>query len=194
MTDLFDENKVKATDSTPQKRKNNPELLRHTLLIAAKDIMLEDGIAQLSMQKVATLAGVSKGGLFHHFKSKDDLISSVVSLFIAQLNTAIISQIADQNAFGVFTTAYVRVFFDDKNIGLGSQWSGLIKPITAESSLRQQWQQWLDNKLHQHHKTDSDDRLHLVRMAVDGVWLNGVSTHELPRLKEHLLCAINSIK
>lgn len=65
--------------------------------------MLDVGIGNLSMQKVADMAGTSKGGLFHHFKSKDELITSVAELFIAQINTAIL---ADMNAhpteMGVF--------------------------------------------------------------------------------------------
>lgn len=92
MNDLFTTNTAMPTpdDKTP-KRKNNPELLRHTILVCTKNLMLDAPTGNLSMQKVADMAGVSKGGLFHHFKSKDELITSVVELFIAQINTAILA-------------------------------------------------------------------------------------------------------
>ena len=52
-----------------QSEKNKPEELKHGLIMAAKHLMVSDGVANLSMQKkVADAAGTSKGGLFHHFK------------------------------------------------------------------------------------------------------------------------------
>ncbi|OOR90698.1 hypothetical protein B0181_04570 [Moraxella caviae] len=181
------------------KRKNNPELLRHTLLIAAKDCLLEHGTAQFSMQKVADRAGVSKGGLFHHFKSKDELMAGVVTLFIAQINTAILEQIA-QNAqgnpshFAAFTRAYVQVFCGNAAIGLASDWAGLIRPMNADSTLGAHWQAWLDSKLRQHHATDHDLRLLVVRRAIDGLWLGGAATDDLPSIERYLLEMIDELQ
>lgn len=131
--DLFTTNTAMPTpdDKTP-KRKNNPELLRHTILVCAKNLMLDAPIGNLSMQKVADMAGTSKGGLFHHFKSKDELITSVVELFIAQINTAILADMdAHPTEMGAFTKAYVRVMFDNQEIGLKSDWAGLIRAMTT---------------------------------------------------------------
>lgn len=183
---LFDD-----TIKTP-KRKNNPELARHNLLIAAKDIMLSQGIANLSMQKVADFAGISKGGLFHHFKNKDELIAGVIELFIAQINTAILAQINDLGEQkGVFTKAYVNVFFDDASIGLSSDWAGLLKAMSAEKALDNLWQQWLANKLKQYSHTDDDIRFATIRCAVDGVWLN--QAQDLPAIKTYLLTLIDDV-
>lgn len=148
MNDLFNTNTpTPAPDDKTNKRKNNPELLRHTILVCAKNLMLDVGIGNLSMQKVADMAGTSKGGLFHHFKSKDELITSVAELFIAQINTAIL---ADMNAhpteMGVFTKAYVRVMFDNQEIGLQSDWAGLIRAMTADSQMNELWINWFAQK------------------------------------------------
>lgn len=179
------------TPAPKQKRKNNPELLRHALIICAKDIMLDEGIANLSLQKVADKAGTSKGGLFHHFKNKDELVASVFELFIAQVNTAIMSQIDDE--FGAFTRAYVKVFFDNTDIGLTSNWSGLIRAMTADSQMRALWTNWLNHKLTTHASTDSDIRLTVVRHAVDGAWLGGAKADDLPVMRDYLLGLIDEI-
>lgn len=180
---------------TRPKRKNNPELLRHNILIAAKDIMLQDGIANLSMQKVADGAGTSKGGLFHHFKNKDELISSVLELFIAQINTAIIQHINEMDETkGVFTRAYVNVFFENSDIGLSSDWSGLIRAMNAEGKLAILWQSWLNNKINNFAHTDNDIRLTVIRCAVDGIWLNDVNTDELPMIHDYLIQLIDDIQ
>ncbi|WP_323842557.1 MULTISPECIES: TetR/AcrR family transcriptional regulator [unclassified Moraxella] len=182
-------------DTTKPKRKNNPELLRHNILIAAKKLMLADGIANLSMQKVADLAETSKGGLFHHFKNKDTLIESVFELFIAQVNTAIlqdIERLGEQT--GVFTRAYVNVFFTNENIGLSSDWAGLIRAMNAESKLIGLWESWLSNKLKNYAHTDNDFRLSSIRCAVDGAWLNDIQAEYLPKIQSYLLGLIDEVK
>lgn len=178
-------------DITPKKRKNNPELLRHALILCAKDIMLTDGIANLSLQKVADMAGTSKGGLFHHFKNKDELMMSVFELFIAQVNTAIMAQMNDK--FGAFTRAYVLVFFDNADIGLTSDWAGLIRAMTADSQMHALWTNWLTHKLSVHSNTDSDIRLTVIRHAVDGAWLSGAKADELGVMRDYLLGLIDDI-
>lgn len=176
------------------KRKNNPELLRHSILIHAKNLMLQDGIANLSIQKVADAAGTSKGGLFHHFKNKEMLIASVFELFIAQVNTAILQEIAQhEDKFGVFTRAYVNVFFTNEDIGLSSDWAGLIRAMNAESQLAALWANWLDNKLKNYAHTDSDIRLQSIRCAVDGAWLNRILEDDLSDMRAYLLSLIDDI-
>lgn len=189
MNDLFTTNTAMPTpdDKTP-KRKNNPELLRHTILVCTKNLMLDAPIGNLSMQKVADMAGVSKGGLFHHFKSKDELITSVVELFIAQINTAILADMdAHPTEMGAFTKAYVRVMFDNQEIGLKSDWAGLIRAMTTNVQMYGLWRNWLAQKIKTHAGTDSNPRLSAIRCAVDGAWLNGIPHDELPAMRTYLL-------
>lgn len=42
---------------------------------AAKDILQRDGYEKLSIKNICSLAGVSNGSFYHHFKTKDDLLS-----------------------------------------------------------------------------------------------------------------------
>ncbi|MBE9590271.1 TetR/AcrR family transcriptional regulator [Moraxella sp. K127] len=189
MNDLFTTNTAMPTpdDKTP-KRKNNPELLRHTILVCTKNLMLDAPTGNLSMQKVADMAGVSKGGLFHHFKSKDELITSVVELFIAQINTAILADMdAHPTEMGAFTKAYVRVMFDNQEIGLKSDWAGLIRAMTTNVQMYGLWRNWLAQKIKTHAGTDSNPRLSAIRCAVDGAWLNGIPHDELPAMRAYLL-------
>ena len=177
---------------TPPKRKNNPQALRHHIIICTRELILKDGIANLSLQKVADMAGVSKGGLFHHFNNKDDLIMSVFELFIAQINTAIIAHIT--NEFGTFTKAYIYVLFDDTQIGLSSDWAGLIQAMSADNKLHDLWTNWLNTKLSIYANTDSDIRLMAIRHAVDGTWLNGIDNDKLADVRDYLLGLIDDIK
>lgn len=57
---------------------NPRRTLRDTLLDAAETVVIRRGIANLTLEAVATEAGLSKGGLLHHFPSKDRLVEAMV--------------------------------------------------------------------------------------------------------------------
>ena len=48
------------------------------MIDAAETVVIRRGIANLTLEAAATEAGVSKGGLLHHFPSKDRLIEAMV--------------------------------------------------------------------------------------------------------------------
>jgi AcrR family transcriptional regulator len=57
----------------------DPDELRNTLLDAAEAVVVQQGIASLTLDAVAREAGVSKGGLLHHYPSKDRLVEALVT-------------------------------------------------------------------------------------------------------------------
>lgn len=54
-------------------------MLQDGLLDAAEAVVGRQGIANLTLDAVAAEAGVSKGGLLHHFPSKDRLVEALVT-------------------------------------------------------------------------------------------------------------------
>ena len=58
---------IRAMNMEAQHRKKDPVRLHKQLLESAATIAGRDGIASLSLNAVAREAGVSKGGLLHHF-------------------------------------------------------------------------------------------------------------------------------
>src|SRR5690606_35351350 len=55
-----------------------PRITPDALLDAAGRVVASQGIANLTLESVAAEAGVSKGGLLHHFPSKDRLVEAMV--------------------------------------------------------------------------------------------------------------------
>ena len=52
---------------------------RETILGAAASIAREQGVLGLSVDRICELAGVSKGGFFYHFPTKDALVEAVIT-------------------------------------------------------------------------------------------------------------------
>lgn len=153
-------------------RKKQPEQVRRALLDCAAQIAAEDGAAAITIQAVATRAGVTKGGLLHHFDSKQALLAAVFQDLLDKMDREIDRTLADDPASrGRFTRAYVRACFSDRLLGDRSLWGALSVAIVSEPALRALWSAWLDQRMARHAETDGDPRLVAVRLAADGVWL-----------------------
>ena len=82
-------------------RKKDPERLQEQLLEAASIIAAKDGIAALSLNAVAKQAGVSKGGLLHHFPGRQELIHALFIRLLAVMDRGIMALMAvDDNPRG----------------------------------------------------------------------------------------------
>lgn len=58
------------------KEYNSQATIESILSVSAK-LFLEKGFDKTSMQDIATTAGISKGAIYHHFQSKDEIIKVV---------------------------------------------------------------------------------------------------------------------
>jgi len=74
---------------------------RQKILDGAIQVAIGDGILAITLDAVARQAGMSKGGLIHHFRTKDDLISAMLEHSRAQTLRTMEQRIAaDENPRG----------------------------------------------------------------------------------------------
>lgn len=59
---------------------------KQRLIDAAAKIVSTQGVQELTLEGVAAMAGVTKGGLIYHFKTKDDLLGALVQTMINELD------------------------------------------------------------------------------------------------------------
>ena len=60
-----------------QKKYNPEQTLKKIVSVSAK-LFFEKGYSKTSMQDIVNELGMSKGAIFHHFKSKDDIFEAVI--------------------------------------------------------------------------------------------------------------------
>ena len=58
---------------------------RETLLDAAQAIVTERGVVAMTLENVAALAGVTKGGLIYHFKTRELLLQALIERIVGQI-------------------------------------------------------------------------------------------------------------
>ena len=145
------------------------------ILAAALVVMDRLGARALTLDKVALEAGVSKGGLTHHFKSKHDLFLGLVDHVIASMEGKLQECLSQEpeGTPGRFTRAYMRANLDCIQSGEAESMRGLVEMLLAEPRLV------LDRRDHLRHIHGQIERDGLpateamaLAAASDGCWMN----------------------
>jgi AcrR family transcriptional regulator len=94
-------------------QQRDPVRTRRALLAAAERVVTALGPA-FSLDAVAREAGVSKGGLLHHFRSRDSLLAALAAEWTEQFDAAVQRRLdpADDRP-GRVCRAHIRATFDD---------------------------------------------------------------------------------
>lgn len=106
---------------------------RQRILAAAETIAREAGPGNLSLDAVAACAGVSKGGLLYHFKSKNALMEALVHEFCNRFDVALRNAESDSEPDGVIA-AYVLQFLKEREARAKPP-SGLLAALAEDPEL-----------------------------------------------------------
>ncbi|PNY80276.1 TetR/AcrR family transcriptional regulator [Deinococcus koreensis] len=173
-------------------RTRDPEQTQARLLQAAAEAVLELG-PTFSLDAVARAAGVSKGGLLHHFPSREALVTALTRDLLRRF-TARVSAIhgSGEPQPGAWLRAYIEVSFQED-----AQERALIlalSPLLNATQVMEQLAPELAEPV-QAARTDGvpGGRAQAVRLACDGYWsgqlvlATRLDAAESAALKEELL-------
>ncbi len=120
-----------------------------------------------SLDQVAKAAGLSKGGLLYHFRTKESLLEGLVAYCCQQFDTQLQSLLDAGLSYG---EAYVQLSLQPDTI----RWFRLIISVCAAArtllkQLRESYQQW-DHRLMEN--LGSKEAALSVRLIIDGYLLS----------------------
>ena len=184
---------IKMKTENAYKRKKQPKIVRRALLDQAARITLEQGLSKVTFQAVADAVGVTKGGVMHHFTTKNALILEVFHDAMKKFETEVDTAMAkDPVRYGSFTRAYINatISLGEKGQEEFDNQATLYVLMLADSELRKLWAEWSNEQLDKHKPTDNTETLCMVRLVADGIWLSdfsGINISDKKSLRERLL-------
>ena len=155
---------------------------RAKLLDAAGAVIRRDGPQALTLDAVAAQAGVSKGGLLYHFKSKRELLDGLVDRWMDDFQRDI------DGESGNFARRYVAA-----NDGAHAEEVGMLAALVADpqvlAAVRDRHETWQDRVASE--GGDPVDAT-VARLAADGLWLADLLGTAPPRgqLRERVLARL----
>jgi AcrR family transcriptional regulator len=155
---------------------------RERILLAAEAVVLTDGVACLTLEKAAVRAGLSKGGVLYHFKTRNDLVGAMVERLADRFDEGVRAHHAAQPpdpGRGSFARAYVEECLAEsvteeerhaERVG-----AAVIAAIASEPKLLEplrrafeRWQREIEDDAPDH---EAAVRATVARFAADGLWL-----------------------
>lgn len=141
---------------------------RDRILDAAVRVLVRDGGDALTIAAVAAEAGVSKGGLFYHFASKEALVAGLVDRMVAGFD----AMLAVAPSPGAVTHAYLDATAADPAVASQPVIALIASALTSPDALgelRSRYEAWQARL-----EVDGVDPTvaTLVRLAADGLWLS----------------------
>ena len=72
------------------KLSNSKANMKETILVKAIELIAKNGIKNTSLADIAKAVDISKGTLYYHYSSKDELISDIANIHLEAITTAIL--------------------------------------------------------------------------------------------------------
>jgi AcrR family transcriptional regulator len=149
---------------------------RSAILEAAERVVTAKGVASLTFEEVAREAGVSKGGVLYHFRSKDALTEAMVERFVERFDAAFEAAARDdQNPTGRRVRAYVRATVGEPPLTgeLFDRANGAITAALAKYPERLEAVRLQSERTQREIESDTLDPVlaTIIRLAIDGLWL-----------------------
>lgn len=149
---------------------------REALLNTAERLVVEQGVKSLTIAGVAEATGVSRGGVFYHFPTKEALIQAMVARLVDQFQQTLERAVAaDPDPHGRFTRAYARItLVEDPAVAqqIGSVMGALLAGLSFDPRLLdplherlQQWQRQSEAEL-------DPTTAAIVRLTAHALWTN----------------------
>jgi AcrR family transcriptional regulator len=143
-----------------------------TILEAAERVIVQSGVEKATIDEVAREAGVSKGGVLHHFPSKDAIVVGLVSTLVSKFEAEVCAQQAlDPEPKGSFTRAFLNTV--TKSDDHCSEVFFALKAAFHNCPALQQLQRDAHLRWQARIEQDGIDPVcaSVVRLAADGLWL-----------------------
>ncbi|WP_025143013.1 TetR/AcrR family transcriptional regulator [Pedobacter jeongneungensis] len=153
----------------PYKRKKEPEVSKQLILAAAAEIGASDW-HRVTFQAIADKTGLSKGGIIHHFRNKEELLKELMNQSLAELTEWIVEE-KKLSGKEVGSLAYLRFIIGKSNDLFYRRTMKIItQVILVNPEYRKGWDEWFS--LHIGNGDDGEQGIkHLIVMLVaDGLW------------------------
>ena len=148
---------------------------RQQIIHAAFALIRREGVARLTIEAVAQEAGLSKGGVLYHFRSKEALIQAMVASLVERFDSDIAAAWGEATegerfAPGSWLRAYIRA--SARPAEEDEDTAALLAAVSNDPALlaplQEQYARWQEQA-----ETDGVDPAlaTVIRLALDGLWM-----------------------
>ena len=165
--------------------------MKENILLSATELIAKNGKKNTSLADIAKAVGISKGTLYYHYSSKDDLISDIANIHLAAITNAVIHCVQGIESIGNSKEQMINLIMekisDIEDRGRIHMYI-LCEAITGNDKLREhiklsyiEWRKTLKSEIIKISHDDSEALSFLLVSIVDGLVVQGLlKTEKIP--------------
>lgn len=154
------------------KRKKEPLLNRQIILDTALEIVSKEDWSQVTFQSISDKTGLSKGGIIHHFKNKEELLGELIKQNLSNL-TAFLKDYQEQQGITDNARAYLEfVLKNGDDLAYKRIMRVIVQAILVKEEYRVWWEDWLKSHILIDVTETSDMRSMFFFLVAEGIWYN----------------------
>ena len=139
---------------------------RQLILQATMDVINEQGIDNLTLDKVCDEADISKGGLLYHFPSKKDLIKNlnlyVLDIFKERIHVE--EKKTDSYSESYLNAAIKSLESDEMQVFVA------LSSYQSKEELSSYWNTFYEEAQERLEKECRPELVHIIQLVSDGLW------------------------
>jgi AcrR family transcriptional regulator len=190
--------KTKKSGAMPQKTSLAPSS-RDKILDAVEDILVSRGPGALSVDNILSVSGVSKGGFFYHFKTKEDLLMVSFMRLNAEMDRLVEQEVeSDQQPHGRYLRANISVWLSSGSGRRAKKHEAMARVLISLLNENPRLIENVKKVSDEHERRLMADGLSrevviVAAQALDGIWISeaiGVSKYsgaDKKRIREFLI-------
>ena len=177
--------------SEQHKRKKQPEINRQLILDAAADIGAKTHWHAVTFQAIADSIGLSKGGIIHHFRNKDELLEELMRQSLSELTEWINHEMqltGSDNA----SLAYLKFVINKGSDEKYQRTSKVIMQAIVAGQFHVMWDDWFQKNIVARTGPNPDESTLIIQLVADALWyadgigFSRLNTQDKQRLLEKL--------
>jgi AcrR family transcriptional regulator len=152
------------------KRKKEPEFNKQAILDAAAEIGATQDWHHVTFQAIADKTGLSKGGIIHHFRSKEELLDELIRQSLEEL-TQWMAHEKKTSAVENSSIAYLRfVIGKSKDEKYRRTMKVIMQATSINEQYRKMWDTWIAANITKNMAAETDVNRLIVLLVADGLW------------------------
>lgn len=155
---------------TAYNRKKEPELNKQLIIEAAREIGAETDWHQVTFQSIADKTGLSKGGIIHHFRSKEELLDELMDQSLCELTCWVERykmESGDKDGAIGFLAFVLKKRNDEK---YAKTMRIVLQAIMINPKYKEQWLSWYKHHIMPANEEDLGVKSLIVFLIADGIW------------------------
>lgn len=185
----------------------NKDKKREEIALSCKDLIIKEGINNLTISAIAKEANIGKGTFYEYFSNKYELVFELVSIMLREYNKVTEQKLKEAKSIEEKLKLFAKFYYDKHYSELRALYNqfiaiSIISPnkemLEFQTKCFNKYKEWLVSILEQEVKSNNlpskvVELADMLFVSVDGLYITSITTNAIKNLQKEIDSYIEKI-